>query len=242
MAALGEIEPLDAVITADTIWEQTRTYEARDFYTDWLTSRGLRVEIVSAGNIRRLGAEEHIHIPFWTSDGGPLYRQCTEYFKIWPVRRRIRELLGYHPSKPPHPSLGSAESWLGFTLDEYTRMTKSRVKFIIHRWPLIERGMTRQDCVDYLVERNLPVPPKSACVCCPYRSASKWIEIRRNAPDDWRAAVEFDEAIRHNPLAVRAGSTVDQLYIWREGVPLAEADLERAARREKPGKQLPLWI
>ena len=68
--------------------------------------------------------------------------------------------------------------------------------------------------------------------------------MRGNAPDEWKAAVEFDEANRHNPLAVRYGgsSMADQLYIWQGGVPLIEADLEKAARREKPGKQLPLWI
>jgi hypothetical protein len=241
MAALGDLDSLDAVITADTGWERARTYEARDFYVDWLTSHGVRVEVVTGGNIRRLGAEEHIHMPFWTSDGGPLHRQCTGYFKVMPIRRRIRELMGYHPSSPPHPLPKSVELWLGISLDEYTRMRASRVKFITHRWPLIERRMTRQDCIDFLVEHDLPVPPRSACVGCPYRSASGWMEMRQDMPDEWAAAVEFDEAVRRNPLA-NSGSTAEALYVWQRSEPLAEADLEEAARREKPGKQLPLMI
>ena len=167
MSALGDLESLDVVITADTGWERAKTYEMRNFYTDWLRERGVRVEIVSAGDIRKLGAAEHIHIPFWTSDGGPLRRQCTWHFKIRPIRQYVRELLGYHPSKPPHPPSGSAELWLGISVDEYKRMANSRVKFITHRWPLIERRMTRQDCIDYLAEHNLPVPPKSGRTTLP---------------------------------------------------------------------------
>ncbi|MFQ5814698.1 MAG: hypothetical protein ACE5I2_16090, partial [Anaerolineae bacterium] len=47
MSALGDADPLDVVITADTRWEREATYQARAFYIDWFGERGLRVEIVS---------------------------------------------------------------------------------------------------------------------------------------------------------------------------------------------------
>jgi hypothetical protein len=242
MSTLGDLEPLDVVITADTGWERRVTYEARDFYAAWLQERGIRVEIVSGGNVRKLGAEEHIHIPFFTSDGGPLQRQCTSEFKIKPVKRRLRELAGYHATKKPDPAPGEIELWLGISWDEFERMKGSRVKFIEHRWPLIEHKMTRQDCVDYLISHDLPVPPKSACVGCPYRLASEWIEMRDSDPDEWREVVEFDEANRHNPLAVRGRSTADELYVYKRAEPLATADLEADAEKERRGKQAPLFV
>jgi hypothetical protein len=242
MAALGETEPLDVVITADTGWERRVTYEIRDFYAAWLRERGVRVEVVSAGNIKQEGAVEHIHIPFFTSDGGPLQRQCTNNFKIVPIKRRLRELAGYDASKPPHPPSGEIELWLGISWDEWQRMKKSRVGFIAHRWPLIERKLTRQDCIDYLAGNGLPIPPKSACIGCPYRQASEWIEMRDEAPDEWREVVEFDEDNRHNPLAVREASTADELYVYKRAEPLATADLEADAERERRGKQPPLFV
>jgi 3'-phosphoadenosine 5'-phosphosulfate sulfotransferase (PAPS reductase)/FAD synthetase len=133
MSALGELPKLDVVITADTGWERQATYDARDFYKDWLEAHGLRVEIVSAGNVKTDGAVEHIHIPFFTSDGGPLQRQCTHHFKIIPVKRRLREIAGYHATEAPHPPAGEIELWLGISWDEFTRMNKSRVQFIRHR-------------------------------------------------------------------------------------------------------------
>lgn len=242
MSALGELDPLDVVITADTGWESRRTYEIRDFYTEWLRERGIRVEIVSAGNVREQGAEEHIHIPFFTADGGPLRRQCTKNFKIVPVKRRLRELAGYHATKPPHPPADTIEMWLGISWDEFQRMKASRVQFIAHRWPLLERKMTRNACIDYLDGLGLPIPPKSACIGCPYRSASEWLDMRERAPEEWAEVVKFDEANRHNPLAERGNSTADQLYVYKHCEPLADADLEADAKRERIGTQPPLLV
>lgn len=242
MAALGELEPLDVVITADTGWERRATYEIRDFYAAWLRDHGVSVEIISGGDIIQQGAVEHIHMPFFTSDGGPLRRQCTSEFKIKPIKRRLRELAGYHATDPPHPHADEIELWLGISWDEWQRMNKSRVGFITHRWPLIERKLTRQDCVDYLGSLGLPIPPKSSCIGCPYRQASEWIEMRDNAPDEWREAVEFDEINRHNPLAIRGASTADELYVYNKAEPLTTADLEGDAERERRGKQTPLFV
>ena len=242
MSALGDLEPVDVVITADTGWEQQRTYEIREFYAKWLRDRGQQVEIIAGGDIRQAGALAHIHIPFWTSDGGPLQRQCTREFKIRPIRRRVREVLGFHPTRPPHPKPGSIEMWIGISLDEYTRIKDSRVKFIRHRWPLIEKRLTRNHCLDYLAKHGLPTPISSACVCCPYRSASNWLEMKANAPDEFAAAIAFDEAIRHNPLADRGGSSSDELYLYKHAMPLAAADLVADAARERRGKQLPLCL
>lgn len=243
MSALGDLEPLDAIIHADTGFEASETVEMRQWYAEWFRSHGLRVEIVSGGDIRQDGAIEHIHVPFFTSDGGPLQRQCTRHFKLTPNKRRVRELLGYHATKPPHPPAASVENWLGYTLEEYTRLSDSRVQFIVNRFPFIEQQMTRQDCTNYLQDHGLPVPPKSACLCCPYRQASEWLYLRENCPEDWKAAVEFDEANRHNPLAEHGKSTADSLYVYKhDPIALDEADLEADAERERQeqGFQPPL--
>ena len=242
MSALGDLPRLDIVITADTGWERTATYEAREFYTAWLQERGVRVEVVSAGNLGKVCLNEHMMIPCFTSTGAPLRRQCTSDYKVYPVKRRLRELAGYHATKTPHPPAGEIELWLGISWDEYQRMKHSRVKFITHRWPLIEQKTTRNACTEYLEAHDLPVPVKSACVGCPYRRASEWIEMRDTSPDDWQAVLAFDEANRNNPLVVRDGSTDDRLYVYSKAVPLATADLEADAKRERRGKQPPLFI
>ena len=239
MSALGELPKLDIIITADTGWERQATYEIRDFYQPWLENRGIKVEIVGGRDIRQEGAHDHIHIPFWTSTGGPLRRQCTRDFKIRPIKRRLRELAGFHRSLPPNPPANLIELWLGISWDESERMNKSRVAFINHRWPLLETRISREACINYLREKRLPVPIKSACIGCPYRLASEWIEMRESTPAEFADAVAFDEENRHNPLAA-TGSTADLIYIYKQAIPLATADLEAHAARERQFKQMSL--
>lgn len=245
MSAVGafDLPKLDVVITADTGWERQATYTARRFYEKWLAERGCRVEVVSAGNIRQEGSEEHIHIPFFTETGAPLRRQCTRHFKIRPIRRRVRELLGYPASTPPHPPAGAVEQWLGISLDEYQRMKSSRVAFVKHRFPLVELRLTRQDCIDWLEAQGLPVPIKSACVGCPFRVASEWVTMQQDSPAEWQDAVSFDG---ENPLAARAGSSADRLYLWRGSLPLTQVNWETEVQKEQQQEsqwiQIPMFI
>ncbi len=112
-------------------------------------------------------------------------------------------------------------------------MKSSRVAFIKLRYPLVEKRLTRQDCIDWLADRGLPVPIKSACVGCPHRSASEWLQMADEAPDEFGDACRFDEENRHNPLAARGGSTADQLYLWKGRIPLAAVDLAAESERER---------
>jgi hypothetical protein len=56
--------------------------------------------------------------------------------------------------------------------------------------------------------------------------------MRKESPGEWQEAIEFDERNRCNPLA-GDGGTADQIFIYKHGGPLAQADLEGDAEREK---------
>lgn len=238
MSALGDLPRLDAIVHADTGWESAATYAARDWYIPWLNSHGIPVHIVTAGNIRITGADTHTHMPLWTTTGGPLNRKCTRHYKINPIHRQLRQLADFHASRPPAPPPASITLWLGISLDEFTRMKASHVQYITHHWPLIDRRMTRNDCADYLITHHLPVPPKSACIACPYRAASEYLQL---APDEREDAYQFDEANRHNPNTTQ-GADTREIYVWQDLIPLRDVDLAARARRERKGKQLPLMI
>jgi hypothetical protein len=243
---LGYLDKLDLIITSDTGWERRRTYAARDWYAEWFRSHGLRVEIVDGGDVRKRGAEQSIHIPFWTSTGGPLRRQCTREYKVRPIRRRVRELMGYPASKPPQPIAGAVEQWLGYTWEETQRVRDSEVEYVVMRYPLIEMRWPRAKCVDFLVDKGLPVPVKSACIGCPYRDAVEYLEMREQDPDEFEDAVAFDEKNRHNPRGWRDGTEADELYIYKNAKTqtveaLANANLEEVAKwRDEKGEQL--WL
>jgi hypothetical protein len=242
MSALGEIDPLDLILHVDLHWESRRTREVRDWYITWLRNHGQEVVILDGGDIRELGIDEHKHMPLWADDGGPLKRKCTVELKIGPQKRFLRTCLGLHPSNPPAPPAGAIEQWIGYTLEEFWERAKpSQVQYIINKWPLAERRLTRQDCSVWFAEHNLPEPPKSGCLGCPYSSASHLCEIRDTEPDSWNELVAFDKAIRKNPIP---SSTAQQLFVYQHKTALATAPLDDDAARERKVEafQPPLWV
>jgi hypothetical protein len=59
-------------------------------------------------------------------------------------------------------------------------------------------GWDRKDAVEFL-KKVWPWPvPRSACICCPYRTNEEWRYMRDNLPEDWQRAIKFDEDIRYS--------------------------------------------
>ncbi|WP_448192844.1 hypothetical protein [Azospirillum sp. sgz301742] len=75
-------------------------------------------------------------------------------------------------------------------------MKPSAEEWQVNRWPLVERGMTRRDCLRRLERHGYPEPPKSACIDCPFHFDAAWRQLRDDEPDAWTDAVAVDRAIR----------------------------------------------
>lgn len=224
MVALGELEPVDAAIHADTTHEASGTYTFAARWTPWLEERGIRVVTVSA-NRKPEPVDEWggMMIPGYTvtpKGDGQMSRQCTDKWKRATLRRWLQANRNGQP----------VEMWLGISLDEYQRMKDSDVKYITHRWPLIERKMTRHDCARWLEAHGLETPPKSACVFCPYHNSAAWHDLKTNGNGDWTKAVEVDRAIR------KARPPYD-LFVHPARIPLEDVDLRTPQERG----QLELW-
>ena len=161
---------------------------------------------------------------------GMIRRQCTGDYKIAPIRRKVRNLLGIAGRRSPKAPI--AEQWIGISLDEVLRMKPSFEPWQINRWPLIEQGMTRLDCLRWLDRHDYPLPPKSACIGCPFHSDDHWRRMRDRDPEAWADAVSVDAAIRTEFRGIRG-----DVYLHRSAVPLDQVDLSTDADRG----QLDLW-
>lgn len=240
MAAHGEIGPMpDCAIFADTGAEPEAVYA----HLRWLMSPGVLpfpVHMVSAGNLRDeiLGAADGTSRndarPPWyirNSDGskGILRRQCTQDYKILPIQKRVRDLLGLQP-RQRWPKERVVEKWIGISLDEAIRMKPSWTSAIENRWPLIELRMNRRDCLAWLDSHGYPLPPKSACTFCPFRRDAEWRRMRDEAPEEFADAVAIDHAIRAPGHGRRRG----EAFIHQSLKPLDQVDLSTAAERGQP--------
>lgn len=242
MSLAGELPPLDGAIFADTQSEPQGVYA----YLEYLEqqSRG-RIPLykVTRGNLGQTtldarGAPGVGYIgqpPFYVSEGGRdrggmLWRKCTKDYKIDPIEAKIRELLGVRKGQRV-PTGHQCVQWVGISLDEIGRMRESSKRWVRNHYPLVDRRMTRHDCLLWLQRAGHPPPPKSACVFCPYRSNTQWQVMQREHPEDFAAAVAFDAALRDG--AKRLPGVTGAAFVHRSFLPL-EAGLE--ASRDTSGQ------
>lgn len=221
MSFMGKIPLFKGAIFADTQWESQETYS----YLDWLEKKCLtKIPIyrTSAGNLKKdildaLITDTFPSIPFhlkYKSHYSMMKRQCTADYKVAPIYRKLRDL-----------GENKVQLALGISFDEIQRMKPARVKWIENVWPLIDLRMSRENCLDFCKNNNFPIPPKSACLGCPFHNKQYWHDLKANSPKEWQETVAFDNKIRILP------GMLAKAYIHQSLQPL-----EDAVKREKSQK------
>jgi hypothetical protein len=237
MAAHGEITMPDCAVFADTQSEPQAVYE----HLRWLMSPGVLpfpVHVVTAGSLRNqivAGMLRHDSTqkspridgrpPFFQRDG-MIRRQCTHDFKVTPLNRKIRELAGLRPGARG-PRTPIVDQWFGISRDEAQRMRTSDFRWVQFSYPLIDKGMTRRDCLNWLDAKGYARPKKSACFFCPYRSDAEWDNLRQTDWVAWDEAVEIDKLIRVGDSHRAKGQ---RWFLHRSLKPLDEVKLTHAER------------
>jgi hypothetical protein len=231
MAAAGEITPMpSAAIFADTGAEPKPVMAWLDHLERLLPFPVHRV-MYRDGLLASLQRQSNSGTPpFWTigKDGRAalLGRQCTRDFKVLPVAKKVRELVGLKKGERSKGVI-RAVLWIGISWDEQQRMRDSRQPFFAHRFPLVELKMRRGACLEWMERNKFPRPPKSACTFCPYHDNKLWREMKDNDPASWDQAVSVDELIRSN-FRKNEGP---QLFLHRSLKPLTEVDLSTEKER-----------
>jgi len=220
-----DVKP-DAMIFADTGWEPPTVYE----HLEWLKNNvSIPLHTCMKGNIREdiltalgPGGNQFASAPFYTLNDegkkGMGRRQCTREYKITPIAKKIRELMGYKPRQKMKKDQW-VEVWVGISTDEIMRMKPSRFWWQCNRWPLIEKKMSREDCLKWYDNKNYKRPAKSACIGCPFHDDAFWIDMKKNRPKEFADAVQFDKEMRmHNPKVKN--------FVHRKCKTLDEVDLD----------------
>ncbi len=105
-------------------------------------------------------------------------RWCTDKFKIRAMRK-------YFDS----PCFVN----LGIDTDEEHRAKMANHKGMENRFPLLERDMSRQDCVHTILENDFELPMKSGCWFCPFQRKSEWLRLREQKLDLFNESIKLEE-------------------------------------------------
>ncbi|MFJ6898115.1 hypothetical protein [Streptomyces hokutonensis] len=246
LSAQGILPKADYAIFADTGWEPRAVYDHLDrLERDIATPAGIPVFRVSSGNIRDDAldpAHRFASMPLYvlSEDGkqGMTRRQCTGEYKIKPIKKKVRELLGYpYPQRIPKDVF--VEQWVGISTDEFHRAKDAGVKYMHNRHPLIDLDWSRADCIRYLSSIGLADTPKSSCLGCPFHGNAQWRNIRDTSPQEWADVVAFDAAIRQgNARANAAGNRLlGQAFLHRSRIPLDRAPIDHVTAAEWAARQ-----
>ena len=228
MAAEGLIKPMpDFAVFADTGWEPEAVYRHIDWLAEQLPfpiehigKRSIREDILAGTNST---GQQFTSIPAFVRsfNGKPaiVRRQCTREYKLSPIEEELRYLLGLGFGQRV-PDEMFVELWIGISVDEAIRMKPSRQKWIVNRWPLIDLGLSRSDCIDWFIERYPDrTLPRSACIGCPYHTDAEWAHMQRYDPKSWADAISVDNALRSTTRAKRFGG---EMYLHSSMRPLGE--------------------
>jgi len=190
----GRVPAPDMVIMVDTGYEQTATMEyVNTVLMPACESVGVPFHILHTPDNTLWGNTGMLLIPAFKRmpDGGcqRLYTLCNGGWKLTVIRRFLRT-----------QGIKRAASWIGISTDEAKRQRKSHQQWLRNRYILIDRDMSRYDCLYLVREQGWPDPQHSSCIMCPLQCDDEWERMKANHPEDYLRCLEIDEEIeRHNP-------------------------------------------
>lgn len=207
--------------------ENPATLDYMGVIAPWAAERGVSVIeqrwVDRTGKTRDLyddlvGDNRTIPIPVYMAGGAPGNRQCTSRYKIEVIGRWLRD----HGATADDP----ATVHVGISTDEYQRINARRAQpWETPSYPLINLGLSRQDCANVIARAGLPVPPKSSCWFCPFRSPRRWAEDRRDRPDQFAAGVALEKRLNEK----RTAFGKDPVFLTPTLRPLADLPAAQAS-------------
>ena len=200
---IDEKAPLDEVVFADTGGETPGTYDSVEVARQYLARFHIPFRVVKArprstdlfGTALRRRVIPSVK-----------WRWCTRDFKVNPIHRHYQERGGH------------IKQYIGIAFDEIHRMKDSRDEYITNIYPLVEKRMTRQDCLDTIASAGLPIPEKSGCFFCPFNSTERWRHLLDHYPKLFDEAVTLEEQSKHFP----GQRLTDQMFRKRSQITLRE--------------------
>ena len=167
---------VDHVLFADTGGEKPHTYEHNARFSRWLEAHAMpSITVVRKENLTLeqdcLNRNALPSIAYG-------FKSCSDHFKLRPQRKYL-EAIGIIN----HTKL------IGFDMDEPQRARP----ILGNRYPLIEWGWGRAECVEAIEKAGIPLPGKSACFFCPSSKKAEIKVLRRMYPDLAARAVAMEK-------------------------------------------------
>lgn len=205
------------VVWADTRDEKDETYDYIYGTIQPLLHKHGRVLEIVCDDESVLGRWQRLHVI-----GLRVMRSCSDHAKIRPITRHLKA----------HGDAGDIQL-IGIDVGEEHRARPSLPTDPFPKWyPLVERNIDRDGCVEIIEAHPLAVPPKSGCWHCPFMRVGEVLALAKDRPDRFLKIVAL-EAASLRACPVEDGKVRAQ---WHD-----KPALEWAARACSEGSSGPLF-
>lgn len=212
-------EKIDFITFADTGAEKPHTYEYLKTFNNWLRARGLNITVVKYASMYS-SLEDNCLRTFSLPSLAYGMKSCSEK---WKIRPQDRFFNNNEAAKAEWKAGRKITKCIGYDMDEGHRAKIRTSEKYEYRYPLIEFGMEREDCIAAIQNAGLPVPGKSACFFCPSSRLPEIIDLRDRYPDLLARALHMEA--QADLTSVKG---LGRRFAWGEylaGVPVKQADM-----------------
>jgi hypothetical protein len=207
----GKLPRPDYAIITDVGYEKAATFDyVKTHMIPRLADAGVELHIIKTTDYTDntiIDPQGYVRIPAFR-EGVKFPTHCSGRWKGYVARKWMRE-----------QGITKATTWIGISLDEARRARESTLQWVELRYPLVEMGIRREDCLWLIGEQGWPRPPQTSCYICPMQNDGSWLRTKQQYPDDWARAVAIEREIQQ---------AKPDVYLHKSLVPLPDVEFKFA--------------
>ena len=194
----------DVILFADTGGEKPETYKHRDEVNDWCISVGFPsiITVKAPNETLKENCIRRKALPAIAYG----FKTCSLRWKKEPQDKWLR-----------NNGMADAIRLIGIDADEMHRAKE----FPNTRYPLIEWGWGRDECIEAIKRAGLPQPGKSACFFCPSSKKPEILELNKTHPELLTMALEMEANAELTSI-----KGLGRSFSWAELIKNSESQLD----------------
>lgn len=211
-------ESIQLISFADTGAERPETYAFKILFESWLRERA--VNVITVKNDGMYDSLEDECLKKHTLPSLVMgFKSCSDKYKRRPQDKFVRH---WAPALAYWAEGKKITKCIGIDVGELRRAKYNDDPKYTLRYPLIEWGWDRDDCVTAIQVAGLPVPPKSACFFCPATKKHEILDLAEKHPNLVQRAIVMEKnAELHTIKGLGRG------YAWADFLRAQEAGRQR---------------
>lgn len=213
----------DVITFADTGGERPTTYEYCSMFSDWLVYKNFPPivtvkKVTKDGNILTL--EQNCLNEKMLPSIAYGFKSCSLKYKVSPQDKYFNSL---ESAKKEWSDGKKVIKFIGYDADEERRAKIFDDDKYEYKYPLIEWGMGRDECVQSIIDAGLTLPGKSACFFCPSSKPKEIRQLKNEFPELLRRAIAIEENAFDNLTSVKG---LGRNWSWKDMIEFEDRQID----------------